>query len=218
MVRTVLLPSGLPAAFSSGLALGFLVAAQVGPIWLFCARTALRGGLLPGLAVGLGAAVVDTAYASLGVAGMARLLELPGLRTALGLLGAAVLVLLGARTLMSARRPRAEEGPQAQAPSPPRALRTSLVATASNPLTIATWAAIFAATAAAGVARGLAGLAAFLSGVGLGSMAWFTILSAGMALVGRRLGGRALLVADVVAGGGLVGFGLLLGWRSLQGA
>jgi threonine/homoserine/homoserine lactone efflux protein len=209
MVRAVLLPSGLPAAFSSGLALGFLVAAQVGPIWLFCARTALRGGLLPGLAVGLGAAVVDTAYASLGVAGMARLLELPG---------AAVLVFLGARTLMSARRPRPEEGPQAQAPSPPRALRTSLVATASNPLTIATWAAIFAATAAAGVARGLAGVAAFLSGVGVGSMAWFTILSAGMALLGRRLSGRALLVADVVAGGGLVGFGLLLGLRSLHGA
>jgi hypothetical protein len=49
-------------------------------------------------------------------------------------------------------------------------------------------------------------------------MAWFTILSAGMALLGRRLSGRALLVADVVAGGGLVGFGLLLGLRSLQGA
>jgi threonine/homoserine/homoserine lactone efflux protein len=216
MVRTVLLASGLPAAFSSGFALGFLVAAQVGPIWLYCARTALRGGLLPALAVGLGAALVDTAYASLGVAGMARLLELPGLRTALGLLGAAVLVVLGARTLMSARRARAEEGAQAQTPSPLRALRTSLVATAANPLTIATWAAIFAATAAAGVARGLAGGAAFLSGVGVGSLGWFAILSAGMSLLGRRLGARALLAADLVAGGGLVGFGLLLGWRSLQ--
>ena len=92
--RLVLLPS-----LTTGLGLGFLVAAQVGPIWLLCARTALRAGLPGGLAVGLGAAVVDTAYACLGVAGMARILELPGARRGLGLAGAAVLLFLGVRTL-----------------------------------------------------------------------------------------------------------------------
>jgi threonine/homoserine/homoserine lactone efflux protein len=206
------------AALSSGLALGFLVAAQVGPIWLLCARTALRQGLLGGLAVGLGAALVDTAYACLGVAGMARLLELPALRTALGLAGAAVLLVIGARTLWSAWRPRPAEGLDARSLSPSRAFRTSLIATASNPLTIATWAAIFAATSAAGVARSVPGVLAFLAGVGVGSAAWFSILSAGMAFLGRRLGAPALRIADLVAGGGLVGFAMLLGWRSLQAA
>ncbi|MBJ7596730.1 LysE family transporter [Candidatus Nephthysia bennettiae] len=201
---------------SSGLALGFLVAAQVGPIWLLCARTALRQGLLGGLAVGLGAALVDTAYASLGVAGMARLLELPTLRTALGLAGAAVLLVIGARTLWSAWRPRPAEGSDARAASPLRAFRVSLIATASNPLTIATWAAIFAATAAAGVARSLPGVVGFLGGVGAGSMTWFAILSGGMALLGRHFGRPALRAADLLAGGGLVCFAVLLGWRSLQ--
>jgi putative LysE/RhtB family amino acid efflux pump len=206
------------AALSGGLALGFLVAAQVGPIWLLCARTALRQGLLGGLAVGLGAALVDTAYASLGVAGVARLLEVPALRTALGLAGAAVLLLIGARTLWSAWRPRAGERLEARALSPSRALRLSLVATASNPLTVATWAAIFAATAAAGVTRSLPGVVAFLAGVGAGSMTWFAILSAGMTLLGRHLGAPALRAADLLAGGGLVGFAMLLGWRSVQAA
>jgi threonine/homoserine/homoserine lactone efflux protein len=210
-----LIGDGSVAALSSGLALGFLVAAQVGPIWLLCARTALRHGLLGGLAVGLGAALVDTAYACLGVAGMARLLELSSLRALLGLAGAAVLLVIGARTLWSAWRPRPPEGVEARTLSPARALRISLIATASNPLTIATWAAIFAATAAAGVARSLPAAAAFLGGVGAGSVTWFAILSAGMALLGRRLGAPALRIADLLAGGGLVGFAVLLGWRSL---
>jgi putative LysE/RhtB family amino acid efflux pump len=203
------------SALTTGFGLGFLVAAQVGPIWLLCARTALRAGLPGGLAVGLGAAVVDTAYASLGVAGMARLLELPGIRTGLGLAGAAVLLFLGVRTLWAARLGPAAGEQEAPALPPFRALRTSLLATASNPLTIATWAAIFAA-AAAGVARSLPQVATLLAGVGAGSMTWFALLSGGMAVLGRRLGSRALRLADLVAGAGLVGFAVLLGLRSFQ--
>ena len=208
--RLVLLPS-----LTTGFGLGLLVAAQVGPIWLLCARTALRAGLPGGLAVGLGAAVVDTAYACLGVAGMARILELPGVRTGLGLAGATVLLFLGVRTLWAARRGPAagEEVPDLP---PLRALRTSLLATASNPLTIATWAAIFAAAAAAGVARSLSQVVTLLGGVGIGSMTWFALLSGGMAVLGRRLGAPALRLADLVAGTGLVAFALLLGLRTFQ--
>lgn len=206
------------SALTTGFGLGFLVAAQVGPIWLLCARTALRAGLRGGLAVGLGAAVVDTAYACLGVAGMARVLELPGVRTGLGLAGAAVLLFLGVRTLWAVRRAPAAAEQEAPALPPLRALRTSLLATASNPLTIATWAAIFAAAAAAGVARSLPQVVALLAGVGAGSMTWFALLSAGMAVLGRRLGGPALRLADLVAGTGLVAFALLLGLRTFQPA
>lgn len=209
--------AGLPAAaLATGLGLGFLVAAEVGPIWLLCARTSLRYGLASGLAVGLGAAVVDTAYACLGVAGAARLLDVPGVRLGLGLLGAAVLLLLGARTLWSAFRVRMGGEAPAEVESPLRALRTSLVATASNPMTIASWAAIFAAASASGVARSAAEATALLAGVGLGSMAWFTVLSAGTALLRRRAGRRGLQLADGLAGLGLVGFGGLLGWQAVQ--
>jgi len=210
-----ILPAML-AALSAGLGLGFLVAAQVGPIWLLCARSVLRGRLATGLAIGLGAALVDLAYACLGVAGAAQLMRVAGLRVALGILGATVLVILGGRTLWSAFRIRAGGETEAELASPARALRVSLLATASNPLTIASWAAVFAAASTASVATGTATTAAMLAGIGFGSLTWFTILSLAMALLRRRIGSRGLRLADTLAGLGLLSFAGLLGWRTLR--
>jgi threonine/homoserine/homoserine lactone efflux protein len=100
--------------------------------------------------------------------------------------------------------------------TPGRALRTALAATASNPLTIASWATAFAAASTASVVGGWSDGVALLAGIGTGSIGWFAVLSAGVALAGRRLGDRAVQAADVVAGAGLVGFGALLGFRTLH--
>ena len=203
------------AALLTGLGLGCLVAAEVGPIWLLCARGSLRFGFPVGFAIGLGAAVVDLTYAALGVAGAASVLELTGLRVAFGLLGAAVLVVLGARTLWSAFRIRASLESDQEVARPIAALRTSLVATASNPMTIGSWAAIFAAASAARVAT--SGLTAVLlvAGVGAGSLAWFSSLAGAMSLLGRRAGERTLRVADTGAGAGLIAFGAVLGYQTI---
>jgi threonine/homoserine/homoserine lactone efflux protein len=209
---------GMTVALWTGLGLGFLVAAQVGPIWLLCARSVLRGRLTTGLAIGAGAALVDLAYACLGVAGAAQLLRVAPLRLALGLVGTAVLLALGTRTLWSAVRVRAGGETQGELASPLRALRVSLAATASNPLTIASWAAVFAAASAASVATNTATTSAMLAGIGVGSFAWFSILSLGMTALRRRIGDRGLRAADTLAGLGLLGFGGLLGWRTLRTA
>ena len=186
------------AALLAGLGLGFLIGAQVGPIWLLCARTVLRGRLASGLAIGLGAAVVDLLYACLGVAGAAQLLRIVALRLALGVAGAGVLLALGARTLASAFRVRAGAEVEGDVGTPASALRTSLLATASNPMTIASWAGVFAAASTASLATSAATTSALLVGIGVGSFAWFVVLS--------------LLMA------GLLGFGGLLGWRALREA
>src|SRR5437763_1299187 len=126
----------MAAALAAGLGLGILTAAQVGPIWLLCLRSTLRGGFRVGVAIGAGAAVVDMVYAALGVAGASRLLEIDPLRVALGVAGAVVLALLGLRTLWSAFRIRLGGETAEEVASPRRAFLTSLGATASNPLTI----------------------------------------------------------------------------------
>ncbi|MHB8294558.1 MAG: LysE family transporter [Acidimicrobiales bacterium] len=205
------------AAALAGFGFGFLVAAQVGPIWLLCIRSTLRGRFVIGLAIGAGAAAIDTAYAALGVVGAASVLRaLPQLRLALGLLGAGVLVGLGARTMWSALRIRQGMETPGEVSSLGRAFLTALVATASNPLTIASWAAIFTASSTAHIAAGTSGAIVFLVGVGAGSLAWFTVLS-GLAIVARRrLGSGAIRWIDVASGLGLVGFGGLLGWRSVR--
>ena len=202
------------AALCTGLGLGLFVAAQVGPVSLLCIRSVLRGSLATGLAIGLGAAMIDVAYASLGVAGTARLLTAPSVRLWLGLAGATVLVAMGARTLVSAWRVRLGVETPGEVATPWRALRTSLAATASNPLTIGSWAAIFAAASAASVATGIASTVSLLAGIGLGTLGWFTFLSLALALVRHRIGDRSLRLADLAAGLGLLCFGGLLGWRA----
>jgi len=207
--------SGTVPAVLAGLGLGFFVAAQVGPIWLLCARTSLRFGVAPALGVGLGAALVDSVYAGLGVAGAAGVLRLTGPRVVLGLLGAGVLAWLGGRTLLSALRVRAGLESDQEVASVPAALRTSVIATASNPLTIASWAAVFAAASAARFTDSTGHAVALLLGIGAGSLAWHIVLAVGMYLAGRRIDQRGLRVADAVAGAGMIGYAGLLGLRTL---
>ena len=202
-----------------GFGLGFFVGSQPGPVSLLCVRSVLRGAFATGIAIGAGAAVIDLLYAGLGLAGAASLLEIDGLRLALGAFGALVLAVIGARTLWAAFRVRMGGEATAEVATPRRAFATALAATASNPLTIATWAAIFAAasTASLGGADGSASSAALLlAGVACGTLTAFTALSSLVALVRTRFGPRLLAVVDGVAGAGLLGFAGLLGWRTVH--
>ncbi len=202
-------------AFAVGFALGFFVALQLGPMSLFLMRTTLRAGWLAGLAVGAGIAVVDALYAACGAAGAAPFLAFEPVRLALGLVGAGVLVALGARTLYSAFRVRLGAELDTEVATPRRAFLTSLAGTASNPLTIASWAAIFAAATAAGAARTSGGATLLVAGVGLGSLAWVSALATGTAVARRAIGQRAVRAADAIAGLGLVGFGSTLAFSVL---
>lgn len=203
-------------ALLAGFGLGAVVAAQVGPISLLLVRSTLRGGLAVGVAIALAVALVDAGYATLGALGAGRLLALEPLRVALGLTGAAVLAAFGVRTLWSAVRIRAgaETGPEIA--SPRAAFATGLLATASNPLTIVSWAAIFAAASTAEVASGAGRTLALLIGVALGSLTWKSTLASAVALARRRVGPRGLRAVDGLAGAGLLGFAGVLGARTLH--
>jgi putative LysE/RhtB family amino acid efflux pump len=201
----------------TGLLLGALVAAQVGPMTLLCVRTVLHHGMPEGAALGAGVAAVDFGYACLGVAGAAQLLRFEALRLALGLAGAAVLLYFGVRTLWTAWRIRLGGERPDEVSSPLRALRVGLFATASNPLTIVSWAAAFSAASIAGQLSTPVAAATLVAGVGLGSLGWHLVLVGVLGLFRHRVGDRALSLVDLVAGFGLVGFGGLLGFRTVRG-
>jgi putative LysE/RhtB family amino acid efflux pump len=196
-----------------GYGLGLFVGAQPGPVSLLCIRAVLRGTPRLGVAIGAGAAVVDVLYAGLGLAGAASLLALEPLRVGLGTLGALVLATIGVQTLWSAFRVRLGGETAPEVATPRRAFLTALAATASNPLTIATWAAIFAAASTAALAHPAPLL---LAGVGAGTLTAFSALSALVGLARGRLGAPLLATVDAVAGAGLLGFAGLLGWRTLH--
>jgi putative LysE/RhtB family amino acid efflux pump len=216
---------GVVSTLVVGFGLGFAVALQVGPLSLFAIRSTLRAGLAVGLAIGAAVAIVDTLYAAAGAAGAAGLLAIDPLRVAFGVLGAVVLAVIGVRTLWSAFRVRTGGESLEEVSSPRRAFATALAATASNPLTIVSWAAIFAAASTAGAVAGgastggaVAGGSAplLLLGVGLGSGSWMCLLTAGVALARRSVGDRFVRAVDAIAGAGLLAFGGALAWRTLR--
>jgi putative LysE/RhtB family amino acid efflux pump len=205
------------ASFLLGLGLGALVAAQVGPLSLLLIRSVLRGSVPVGLAIGAAVALVDLCYAALGVAGAAPLLEVGPLRLFLGLAGGAVLAYLGFRTLHSAFRVRLGGETLVEVSTPRRAFVTALGATASNPLTILSWAALFAAASTTGAAQTGPQAVALLVGVGVGSGLWHLLLTGAVAMARRYVTDRLLVVVDVIAGMGLVGFGGVLAARAIRG-
>jgi putative LysE/RhtB family amino acid efflux pump len=197
-------------AIAIGFGLGALVAAQVGPMSLFLVRGTLRGGLRTGLAIGAGIACVDALYAAAGAAGAAPLLTVDPLRVLLGAIGAVVLLVLGVRTVMTALRVRTGFEVVDDVAVPRRAFASAVAGTASNPLTIASWAAIFAAASAGADAAAVP----LVAGVGIGSLTAVTVLAGLVAAARRAIGPRIARVADLIAGLGLVGFGGALAYAT----
>jgi len=206
----------MATALLTGLGLGIFVAAQVGPIWLLCARSSLRYGARSGLAIGAGAAIIDFVYAVLGVAGASQLVQIDVARLGLGLVGAGFLLVLGGRTMWHAMRVRLGGEAEGEVLAPAAAFRTSLAATASNPMTIASWAAVFSAASVGHVADHTSGAAIMLVGILVGSFAWFAVLSTVTGRLGRRLRTTHLRIADGLAGAGISTFGGILAWRTLR--
>lgn len=151
----------------------------------------------------------------LGALGATVLLQATPLRVALGLTGAGVLLWMGVRTVYDAFRVRFGGETELEVVSPRAAYRTGLLATASNPLTILTWAAVFSGAAVSDVAGSPVRAAAFVVGTSLGSLLAHLALAGTMSAVGSRLGSGALRVIDVVSGVGLVVFGGVLATRTV---
>lgn len=158
--------------------------------------------------------MIDALYAALGAAGATALLQVDAVRLTLGFVGACVLGFIGLRTLHSAFRVRLGGESEAEVGSPRRAFLTSLGATASNPLTIASWAAAFSAASTAAIAGSASTAVVLVLGVGTGTAAWFTILSGGVGLARRRVGPRLVAGVDLVSGLAILGFAGLLAWRT----
>lgn len=204
------------AALLTGFGLGVAVAAQVGPVTLLTVRSVIRGGFVVGIAMGLGVACIDAAYAAAGAAGAGAVLELEPLRLAFGLIGAAVIAAIALRTLWSAFRVRMGGETGDEVTTPRAALRTALLATASNPLTIVSWAAIFAAASTAEIASSGTATALMVGGVLAGSFAWMALLAGALTMVRKRIGDGGLRLLDAASGTGLLVFAGLLGWRTVR--
>src|SRR5262249_62370265 len=123
--------------------LGLFLAAQVGPVTLLIVRSVLRGGraLAVGLALAAAVAAIDLAYAVVGLAGVGRLLNGGSVRLWFGLVSAAILIAIGARTLWIGWRPPVGPASAAEVVGPPRAVSNAAPPAPPHPPTTAPWTA-----------------------------------------------------------------------------
>jgi len=191
-----------PSLFGRGLILGLTIAAAVGPISLLTIRRTLAHGRTYGLASGMGVALADATYGGIAAFGLTAVTSLlVGGRVLLGLVGGAFLLLLGLRTLTS--RP----GPVAEATDRPGlagAFLSIFGLTMTNPMTILSFAAIFAGLGVVGTGGGDAALLTL--GVFFGSATWWVILTAAVAALRGRITARWLTWVNRVSGVVLLGF------------
>jgi threonine/homoserine/homoserine lactone efflux protein len=195
--------------FAKAVVIGFAIAAPVGPIGLLCIQRTLRGGRAMGLASGLGAAAADGVYgaiAGFGVGAVAQALLAQAFW--LGVAGGALLVALGAAAL---RRPSAgeasAEAAASHAGSRAAAFASTFVLTLANPMTILSFAAVFASLGAVATATTGAALEV-VAGVFLGSAAWWLLLAGAVGSLRAHIGPAALLAINRGAGAMVILFGL----------
>ena len=193
--------------FWRGLLLGLSISAPVGPIALLCLRRTLAGGRLYGFVSGLGAATADGVYGL--VAGLGLSLAAGGLMSQGGWLrpaGGVFLCYLGLRTFFS--RP-AEQAVAVTGRGLAGAYLSTLALTLTNPLTILSFAAVFASLGLVGRPGNAGAVRMLVLGVFGGSAAWWLLLTTTADRLRGHIAPPVLRWVNRLAGGALVAFGLV---------
>jgi threonine/homoserine/homoserine lactone efflux protein len=189
-----------------GLAIGLAVAIPVGPIALLCMRRTLERGFLIGFGTGLGAAIADLFYASIAAFGISAVEEmLLKYRTSLSFIGGIFLLILAARTAAGKGAMERELNPSTG--SAVTAFASGFVLTATNPLTVLGFVAIFAGF---GVGQGLTDTSravSLVTGVMAGSILWWLILNGIVARIRHFFAPRTLQRVNLAAGALIAAFG-----------
>ena len=193
--------------FLRGLLIGISIAAPVGPIGVLCIRRTLAEGRLAGLVSGLGAASADAIY---GIIAGFGLTFISGFLVAqqkwLSLFGGLFLCYLGMRTFLS---PPADEAAQAESRGLLRNYLSILMLTLTNPMTILSFAAIFAGLGLTNNAGDYVAATLLVLGVFSGSALWWVLLSLGVSLFRERVTPQWMVWINRVSGLIVLAFGAI---------
>src|SRR5512147_2758727 len=190
-----------------GLLIGFSIAAPVGPIGVLCIRRTLTDGRVSGLVSGLGAATADAMYGCVAGFGLTFISSLLiDQQTWLRLFGGLFLCYLGIKTLLS--KP-AEKEAAVRRTGLLGSYASTFLLTVTNPLTILSFAAIFAGLGLANTNGDYASAVILVLGVFLGSALWWLLLSGGVGLLRDKFNAQGLLWVNRISGMIITIFGMV---------
>ena len=191
--------------FFRGLVIGFSIAAPVGPIGVLCIRRTLADGQIAGLVSGLGAATADAFYGCVAGFGLTFISSLLiDQQMWMRLVGGLFLLYLGIKTLLS--RP-AEQAAKTTGNGLLSAYASTFLLTVTNPLTILSFAAIFAGLGLTNTTGSYASALILVLGVFLGSASWWLLLSGSVGLFRDKFNTQGMVWVNLISGVMITAFG-----------
>lgn len=199
------------ALIALGILGGIFVTAPLGPVNVMIMQRAFRFGFPSGLAAGLGAALADVVFAAAAAFSISTVRAfIEGHSRVIQLVGGILVAAFGGRILLS--HPRFRKTPSDSEPGglPQTAVATFML-TITNPATVFGFIAYFGALGEWGPQKGdVMGTMQLLLGVGIGTLSWWTGLTALVTRLRVHMTEETLSKINVVAGALLVGFGALI--------
>jgi len=192
--------------FIKGMAIGFSVAAPVGPIGVLCIRRTLARGRVSGLVTGLGAATADALYGSVAAFGVTFVSNfLIGQQPWLRLVGGGFLLYLGIRIFKAKPKQDIDSKNETAIISD---YASTLFLTITNPATILSFAAIFAGLGLGSTNSSYFSASALVCGVFIGSALWWLILSTGVSAFHENIDDVILGFVNKMSGSIILAFGI----------
>lgn len=194
--------------FYKGLFVGFVVAAPVGPVAILCIHRTICQGKIAGYLSGLGAALADTFFGAIAAFGFSFIAApLIDHNNWLRFGGGVALCLIGLRSLLTRKMP-------APATRDSKSLIgdfiSAFLVTLTNPITVISFAAIYAAIDIPHLAENTRWGMALTMGVFGGAAVWWFLLTTVAGVFHGRLAERGVLWINRISGGVIMAFGVLL--------
>ena len=194
--------------FVRGLLIGFSIAATVGPMCFLCIQRTLQRGQLYGFISGLGIATADGVYGSIAAFGLTLISNfLISEQTWIRLIGGLFLMYLGIKTIISKPAERAATTKTA-ANGYFGAYASTFMLTLTNPLTILSFAAIFAGIGVGSANKSIVSAIGVVLGVFAGSTLWWIILTTAIGLLRKKFTYQWLLWINRASGVIITAFGV----------
>lgn len=194
--------------------IGFSIALPVGPVAVLCIRRTLVGGLLPGVATGLGATTADTIFGAVALFGIGFVAEfIQRYQTEAEILGAVILIGMGVYYVR--HRPPSVGDPVAddrehRLLTALRYLLSSFAITMFNPLTLGAFAAVLAASGVGSTVENKAQAVLGIAGVAIGAGSWWLLLTVLAQALRRFITHSSLRWLNWITGGVLILIGSLV--------
>ncbi|AVM74705.1 LysE family translocator [Magnetospirillum gryphiswaldense] len=191
-----------------GIAIGFAIAAPIGPVGLLCIRKALADGRIAAFVAGLGAAMADTFFGAVVGLGLGVVSEfIHGHTHVLKIVGGLFMLGLGLHTWRAAAASLEAPPEGVRGPGMARDFLSTFVITISNPGTILGVVGVFAALGASAQATTVATQLQLVAGIFTGSALWWAVLTEMTIAIRARFTPKRMRLFNHISGALLMGLG-----------